>query len=56
MSPYSVVECRAAAMLLAKSLGLAEPTTYRNLGKVQQDAGRSLDGMGDAVAEHVRRE
>lgn len=48
-----VVECRAAALLLAKALGLPDHASFRRLGQVQEKAGLSLEQMGDVVAKHV---
>eukprot|EP00049_Salpingoeca_infusionum_P019048 m.359901 g.359901 ORF g.359901 m.359901 type:complete len:457 (+) comp18808_c0_seq1:152-1522(+) len=49
-----VVECRAAAQVLAKALKLDNASSFVRLGAVQEAAGVPLEGMEAIVNQHLR--
>eukprot|EP00045_Choanoeca_perplexa_P012302 m.133767 g.133767 ORF g.133767 m.133767 type:complete len:487 (+) comp15955_c0_seq1:525-1985(+) len=51
-----VVECRAAAMVLAKAKGLEDPMSYRKLGQFQEKLYAKIEEAIPAVNDHLHAE
>ncbi|EGD75429.1 galactokinase 2 [Salpingoeca rosetta] len=51
-----VVECRAAARILAAKLNIEDAVSVRRLGDVQERAGKSLRDMMDVVDTHLSKD